>query len=97
MENDSVRIRKFQLEDIRDILSIEQKAFPKSVYSRETFLHFAAEMPDTWPGYIPVPITSESENTLAAGDNTIAIHANQGKGKQIDWGQCIDAGLLLVK
>ena len=48
MEDASVHIRKFRLEDIREILSIEEGASPKSVYSKETFLHFAVTSPDTF-------------------------------------------------
>ena len=45
-EYTSVRIRKFRREDINEILEIEAQAFPKTAYSRGTFLKYARAFPD---------------------------------------------------
>lgn len=40
------KIRKFKREDIHKILEIEQEAFPKTAYPKETFLYYAKRVPD---------------------------------------------------
>jgi ribosomal-protein-alanine N-acetyltransferase len=39
-------IREFRREDINKILEIEQQAFPKTAYSKGTFLSYAKSFPD---------------------------------------------------
>jgi ribosomal protein S18 acetylase RimI-like enzyme len=39
------RIREFNVRDINEILAIEEQAFPKTAYSRETILQYAAGFP----------------------------------------------------
>ena len=41
-------IRKFKWSDLEDILGIEKQAFPKSPYSRFTFLYYAAACSNTF-------------------------------------------------
>ena len=41
-------IRKFEAGDIGKILEIENQAFPKTAYSRELLLHYAAHYPETF-------------------------------------------------
>jgi ribosomal-protein-alanine acetyltransferase len=41
-------IRKFKTDDITSILEIEKEAFPKTAYSKETFLNFHISCPDTF-------------------------------------------------
>ncbi len=38
-------IRKFEIADVDKILKIEQQAFPKTAYSKETFLEYASRSP----------------------------------------------------
>lgn len=40
------KIRKFKREDIHKILEIEEEAFPKTAYPKETFLYYAKRVPD---------------------------------------------------
>lgn len=47
-KNLSVRIRKFNTEDINEILEIEQQSFPKTAYPKEVFLNFAKNSPRTF-------------------------------------------------
>ena len=47
-EKPLAKIRRFKLEDINKILEIEEQAFPKSAYSRETFLVYANSFPDSF-------------------------------------------------
>ena len=42
------KIRRFKTEDINDIVEIEEQAFPKTAYSRETILHYARSLPDNF-------------------------------------------------
>lgn len=42
------KIRKFKREDINKILEIEEQAFPKSAYSKETLLNYANSFPDSF-------------------------------------------------
>jgi len=41
-------IRKFKIEDINKILEIEEQAFPKTAYSKQTFLNYGNSFPDTF-------------------------------------------------
>ena len=45
-ERNTIRIRDFKREDINEILEIEAQAFPKTAYSRGTFLKYALAFPD---------------------------------------------------
>jgi ribosomal-protein-alanine N-acetyltransferase len=47
-EKDLTRIRRFKSEDIDDIVEIEEQAFPKTAYSRETISHYARSLPDNF-------------------------------------------------
>ncbi|RLG37071.1 ribosomal-protein-alanine N-acetyltransferase [Methanosarcinales archaeon] len=40
-----VRIRRFERRDLDDIMEIEKKAFPKTPYSRFTFMFYAFALP----------------------------------------------------
>jgi ribosomal-protein-alanine N-acetyltransferase len=42
------RIRKFVVGDINKILEIEEQAFPKTPYTKETFLNYANKLPDSF-------------------------------------------------
>jgi ribosomal-protein-alanine N-acetyltransferase len=42
------KIRKFKLTDISKILEIEEQAFPKTAYSRDTMLHYANSFRDNF-------------------------------------------------
>jgi ribosomal-protein-alanine N-acetyltransferase len=48
MPEDNSIIRKFEAGDIGEILEIERQAFPKTAYSRELLLHYAAHYPETF-------------------------------------------------
>ncbi|UCF73309.1 MAG: GNAT family N-acetyltransferase [Deltaproteobacteria bacterium] len=50
------KIRKFKREDINKILEIEEQAFPKSAYSKETLLNYAYSFPD---GFIVIEAGTE--------------------------------------
>ena len=41
-------IRKYKTEDINKILEIEEQAFPKTAYSKQTFLNYGNSFPDTF-------------------------------------------------
>ncbi|MEE8300259.1 MAG: GNAT family N-acetyltransferase [Desulfatiglandales bacterium] len=41
-------LRRFKTEDIDDIVEIEEQAFPKTAYSRETILRYARSLPDNF-------------------------------------------------
>jgi len=41
-------IRKFKTEDINQITKIEEQAFPKTAYSKQTFLNYGNSFPDTF-------------------------------------------------
>ena len=45
-ESNAVRIRGFKRGDIHAILEIEAQAFPKTAYSKGTFLRYARAFPD---------------------------------------------------
>ena len=67
------KIRKFMAEDINKILEIEKQAFPKSVFSKATFLNYADNLPDTFivvesnkeiMGYIIFDLTGHLHSTV---------------------------------
>jgi ribosomal protein S18 acetylase RimI-like enzyme len=41
-------IRKFKPKDINQITKIEEQAFPKTAYSKQTFLSYGTSFPDTF-------------------------------------------------
>ena len=47
-EKPLVIIRKFKHEDINQITKIEEQAFPKTAYSKQTFLNYGNSFPDTF-------------------------------------------------
>ena len=47
-ERNTIRIREFKREDIHEILEIEARAFPKTAYSRKTFLNYARIFPNSF-------------------------------------------------
>jgi ribosomal-protein-alanine acetyltransferase len=47
-EKHPAKIRKFKAEDINSILEIEKQAFPKTVFSKATFLTWGKRYPDTF-------------------------------------------------
>ena len=47
-EKHPAKIRKFKVEDINSILEIEKQAFPKTIFSKATFLTWANRFPDTF-------------------------------------------------
>ena len=51
-------IRRFKGEDITKVLEIEDKAFPKTAYSRAVFLRYASVFPDTF-------VVLESDGVIA--------------------------------
>ena len=67
------KIRNFKTEDINKILEIEEQAFPKSVFSKATFLNYADNLPDTFivvesnkeiVGYIIFDLTGHIHSTV---------------------------------
>jgi ribosomal-protein-alanine N-acetyltransferase len=56
-EEPSFRIRKFVPGDINQIIEIEERAFPKTPYTKKIFLNYATRLPD---GFIVV----ESGNVI---------------------------------
>jgi len=47
-ETSITRIREFRREDMNAILEIEAQAFPKTAYSKSTFLNYAGRFPDSF-------------------------------------------------
>ena len=47
-EKGIAKIRRFEMEDIVDILEIEEQAFPKTGYSKEILLHYANRLPESF-------------------------------------------------
>lgn len=44
--NSPIKIRPVKIKDLEDILEIENEAYPKSRYSRETFIYYLKHIPD---------------------------------------------------
>jgi len=47
-EKPPATIRKFKPKDINQITKIEEQAFPKTAYSKHTFLNYGTSFPDTF-------------------------------------------------
>ena len=71
-EKHLVKTRKFKAEDINKILEIEKQAFPKTIFSKVTFLNYAGSLPDTFivvesgkdiMGYIIFDLTGHIHST----------------------------------
>ena len=71
-EKHLVKTRKFKAEDINKILEIEKQAFPKTIFSKVTFLNYADSLPDTFiivesgkdiVGYIIFDLTGHIHST----------------------------------
>ena len=76
------KIRKFEIEDIDEILEIEEQAFPKTAYSKETILGYAKGFPDNFVvlerdreivGYIIFDMSGHIHSTAVK-------HTHRGKG-----------------
>lgn len=68
-------IRKFEPDDLEEILQIEKQAFPKTAYSRELLLHYASHYPETF-------IVMETETGISGYiifDKTGHIHSTAVK------------------
>lgn len=81
------RIRKFKREDIHRILQIEEEAFPKTAYPRETLLYYANRLPDHFmiletgddiAGYIIFDMDGHVHSTAVK-----PIHRRKGFGKML--------------
>ena len=71
-EKHLVKTRKFKAEDINKLLEIEKQAFPKTIFSKVTFLNYADRLPDTFiivesgkdiMGYIIFDLTGHIHST----------------------------------
>ena len=80
-------IRKFQIEDINKILEIEKQAFPKTAYSKGTFLNYANNFPDNFivietgkdiVGYIIFDISGHIHSTAVS-----PTYRRKGFGKML--------------
>jgi ribosomal-protein-alanine N-acetyltransferase len=76
-EGNTTRIREFEREDIHAILKIEAQAFPKTAYSRGTFLKYARAFPDGFfvletnegiAGYIIIDLDGHIHSTAVKPD-----------------------------
>ncbi|UCB49681.1 MAG: GNAT family N-acetyltransferase [Deltaproteobacteria bacterium] len=81
------KIRKFKREDIHRILEIEEEAFPKTAYPRETFLYYANRVPDNFmiletgddvAGYIIFDMDGHIHSTAVK-----PAHRRKGFGKML--------------
>jgi ribosomal-protein-alanine N-acetyltransferase len=79
------KIRKFRREDIHQILEIEEEAFPKTAYPKETFLYYARRVPDNFmiletggdiAGYIIFDLDGHIHSTAVKPE-----HRRKGFGK----------------
>ena len=80
-------LRKFKTEDITDIVEIEEEAFPKTAYSRETILSYARRLPDNFMvietdtgivGYMIFDISGHIHSTAVK-----PTHRRKGFGKML--------------
>jgi ribosomal protein S18 acetylase RimI-like enzyme len=71
-EKHLVKTRKFKAEDINKILEIEKQSFPKTIFSKVTFLNYANSLQDTFivvesgkdiVGYIIYDLTGHIHST----------------------------------
>ena len=81
------KIRKFKREDIQKILEIEEEAFPKTAYPKETFLYYAKRVPDHFmilesgddmAGYIIFDMDGHIHSTAVK-----PVHRRKGFGKML--------------
>lgn len=81
------KIRKFKREDIHKILEIEEEAFPKTAYPKETFLYYADRVPDHFmilesgddmAGYIIFDMDGHIHSTAVK-----PVHRRKGFGKML--------------
>ena len=81
------RIRKFVIGDINKILEIEEQAFPKTPYTKETFLNYANRLPDSFivvesgkdiVGYIIFDMSGHVHSTAV-----ITEYRKKGFGKEL--------------
>ncbi len=81
------KIRRFKTEDITDIVEIEEEAFPKTAYSRETILSYARRLPDNFMvietdtgivGYMIFDISGHIHSTAVK-----PTHRRKGFGKML--------------
>ena len=81
------KIRKFKREDIHKILEIEEEAFPKTAYPKETFLYYAERVPDNFmilesgddiAGYIIFDMDGHIHSTAVK-----PVHRRKGFGKML--------------
>ena len=81
------KIRKFKREDINQILEIEEEAFPKTAYPKETFLYYARRVPDNFmiletggdiAGYIIFDLDGHIHSTAVK-----PVHRRKGFGKML--------------
>ena len=86
-EKAPARIRKFKIEDINKILEIEEQAFPKTAYSKGTFLSYANSFPDNFivietgkdiVGYIIFDISGHIHSTAVK-----STYRRKGFGKML--------------
>ena len=80
-------LRRFKTEDITDIVEIEEEAFPKTAYSRETILSYARRLPDNFMvietdtgivGYMIFDISGHIHSTAVK-----PTHRRKGFGKML--------------
>ena len=80
-------IRKFRQKDIHKILEIEEEAFPKTAYPKETFLYYARRVPDHFmilesgddlAGYIIFDQDGHIHSTAVK-----LVHRRKGFGKRL--------------
>jgi ribosomal-protein-alanine N-acetyltransferase len=81
------KIRKFRRKDIHKILEIEEEAFPKTAYPKETFLYYAERVPDHFmiletgddiAGYIIFDLDGHIHSTAVK-----PVHRRKGFGKML--------------
>ncbi len=95
------KIRNFKAEDINKILEIEKQAFPKTVFSKVTFLNYADNLPDTFivvefnkeiVGYIIFDLTGHIHSTVVKQS-----YRRKGFGKMLFMhaSRCAKKGLWL--
>ena len=95
------KIRKFKAEDINKILEIEKQGFPKSVFSKSTFLNYADNLQDTFivvesnkeiVGYIIFDLTGHIHSTVVKQS-----YRRKGFGKMLFMhaSRCAKKGLWL--
>ena len=86
-EEDDPKIRKFRPDDMHEILAIEQEAFPKTAYNKETFLYYANRVPDHFmileaghdmAGYIIFDMDGHIHSTAVK-----PVHRRKGFGKML--------------